>query len=362
MASDDAADFRLSVLNPGGRDLEQYFEEPVGPTDHVHPPVNLHGFAACTCGSFHRTTKTAIEEKRSILLVLRGNFQATERALTECKQERRTVAVTLKESGLHQIAEQLRDPKRLARFMWIVAQADGCLATTPEAAEIFWRARPQHDAETVAFIPTPYPLDDEQWKFTVLPTDQRGIFIGTREWEVASRNHFAALLLARELCVASGEPVTVFNLDRRKGDRRLAELKFPPGKLRVHDKLQPYPDYLREMARHKIVLQLDRSRVPGQVAGDALLCGTICVGGDGAIDRLVFANYCGEGRTTAQLKTIALELLKNTAGRATAIVETQWRAAERVSFEAVRKQLMSFFARLEKGVIDSQPALPMIDK
>jgi hypothetical protein len=362
MASNDATDFRLSVLNPGGRDLEQYFDEPVHPTDNVHPPINLHAFAACTEGSFHRQTKNAIEEKRPILLLLRGNFRATERALAECQREKRTVAVALKETGLHQVAKQLLEPKRLARFMRIVEQADGCLATTPEVAEIFRRARPEHDTDTVAFIPTPYPLEDEQWKFTVPPGEQRGIFIGTREWDVPSRNHFAALLFAREICVASGEPVTVFNLDGRKGERLLAELKFPAGKLRVHDKREPYPDYLREVARHKIVLQLDRSRVPGQVAGDALLCRTICVGGDGAIDRLAFANFCGEGRNPAQLKTIALELLKNTAGRATAIVETQWRAAERVSFQAVRKQLALFFNRLVSKPIDLQPNLPSIPK
>ena len=105
-------------------------------------------------------------------------------------------------------------------------------------------------------------------------------------------------------------------------------------------------DYLREVAKHKIVLQLDRSRVPGQVAGDALLARTICVGGDGAIERIAFANFCGEGRTTAQLKTIALELIKNTAGRATAIIESQWRAAERVSFQAVQKQLAILFSRI----------------
>jgi hypothetical protein len=118
--------------------------------------------------------------------------------------------------------------------------------------------------------------------------------------------------------------------------------------LRVHDKREPYADYLREVAQHKIVLQLDRSRVPGQVAGDALLCRTICVGGDGAIDRLAFANFSGEERTTAQLKTIAIELLKNTAGRATAIVESQWRAAERISFPAIQKQLAVFFERIGK--------------
>src|SRR5438270_10888371 len=169
MASTDAMDFRLSVLNHGGRDLEQYFDQPVGPTDTGHPPIKLHAFAACTGGSFHRATKNAIEEKRPILLVLRGNFRATERALAECKKADRTVAVALKETGLHQIAEQLRDPKKLARFMRIVAAAHGCIATTPEAAEIFRRARPERDPSTVAFIPTPYPLEDEQWKFTVPP-------------------------------------------------------------------------------------------------------------------------------------------------------------------------------------------------
>ncbi|HXP34642.1 MAG TPA: hypothetical protein VN827_03765 [Chthoniobacterales bacterium] len=346
MASTDATDFRLSVLNPGGRDLEQYFDEPVGPTDTGHPPINLHAFAACTRGSFHRATKNAIAEKRPILLLLRGNFRATERALVACQKERRTIAVALKETGLHQIAKQLRDPGRLARFMRVVAQADGCIATTPEAAEIFRRVRRERDANSVAFIPTPYPLEDKQWSFIVPPNEQSGIFIGTREWDVPSRSHLSALLLAREICAGSGEPVTVFNLDGRKGERLLTELKFPPGKLRVHDKREPYADYLREVAKHKIVLQLDRSRVPGQVAGDALLCRTICAGGDGAIDRLAFANFCGEGRTTAQLKTIVLELLKNTAGRATAIIESQWRAAERISFQAVRKQLEVFFQRI----------------
>src|SRR5438128_12686383 len=151
-------------------------------------------------------------------------------------------------------------------------------------------------------------------------------------------------------------------MDGYKVRRLICELKFPEAKFHIIEEKKSFPDYLREIARHKIVLQLDRSRVPGQVAGDALLCQTSCVGGDGAIDRLVFANFCGEGRTTAQLKTIALELLKNTAGRATAIVETQWRAAERISFRAVQRQLASFFERIEKGVVDLQPTPPIIPR
>jgi hypothetical protein len=346
MASNDATDFRLSVLNPGGRDLEQYFDEPVDPDATVHAPVNFHAFAACTRGSVHRSAKNAIEEKRPVLLLLRGNFRASERALAECQNAKRTVAVALKETGLYQIAEQLRAPAKLSRFVRTIERADGCIATTPEAAEIFRRIRPEQDAETVAFIPTPYPLEEKPWDFGVPPDQQSGIFVGTREWDVPSRNHLAALLLAREICIATNEPVTVFNIDGRKGGKLLEQLKFPPGKLRVHEKREPYADYLREVAKHKIVLQLDRSRVPGQIAGDALLARTICIGGDGAIERVAFANFCGEGRTSAQLKTVALELLKDSATRATAIVESQWRAAERLSFQAIRKQLAIFFSRI----------------
>ena len=311
MASPDADGFKLTVLSPGGRDREQYFDEPTEPDSPAHPPVNFHAFAACTGGSFHRDVKMALADKNRVLLLLRGNFKASQHALAECKKEKRTVVVSLKETGLHQIAEQWGERGRLSRFIDIVAQADGCIGTTPEAADIFRTARPQHDPVTVAFIPTPYPLEDRQWNMAIPPDQQSGIFIGTREWDVPSRNHALALLMARQLCDATDESVTVFNFDGRKGRRLLAEFKFPAGTLQVIEKRKSYADYLREVAKHKIVLQLDRSRVPGQVAGDTLLARTICIGGDGAIERIAFPNFCGEGRTFDQLRDIALALLKD---------------------------------------------------
>jgi len=346
MASPSADDFRLTVLNPGGRDQEQYFDQGVESITSEHPPINFHAFAACTRGSVHRETKNAIAERRPVLLLMRGDFRATERALTELKKQGRTVAVSLKETGLHQIAQQLCDGAKLARFLRIVSAADGCVATTPEAAEIYWRARLKHDTGSVAFIPTPYPLEDRQWNFAVPPDEQSGIFIGTREWDIPSRNHFAALLIARQLCETTGETVTVVNLDGYKARRLLSELKFPEGKSRVIEEDKPYPDYLREVARHKIVLQLDRSHVPGQVAGDALLCRTVCVGGDGAIDRIAFTKTCGEGRTISEIASVAIELLKNADARAATVAESQGRALEQLSFQAVRSQLATFFGRL----------------
>jgi hypothetical protein len=348
MTPQSAEQFRLTVLNPGGRDPEQKFHKLPALGEGAHPPINFHAFAACTLGAFHYNPSRAVAEHTPILLLLRSDFRASERALSELKKQGRTVAVSLKETGLHQIAQQLCNREKLSRFMKILAQADGCIATTPEAAEIYQRARSKHDAATVAFIPTPYPIEDQSWDFSVRPNEQAGIFVGTREWDVPSRNHFAALLVARQLCEATGEPVTVVNLDGYKARRLLDELKFPEGKLRLIEKRKSYPDYLRDVARHKIVLQLDRSHVPGQVAGDALLCRIPCGGGDGAIERIAFSKTCGEGRTINEIASMALDLLKNADLRTAIVAESQERGLERLSFQSVRSQLTKFFAELSR--------------
>src|SRR5207244_7017643 len=98
--------------------------------------------------------------------------------------------------------------------------------TTPEAAEIYQRVRSKCDPATVLFAPTPYPIEDKRWNFSAPAAEQSGIFVGTREWDVPSRNHFAAVLVARQLCEATGEPVTVVNVGGYKARRLVCELKF----------------------------------------------------------------------------------------------------------------------------------------
>src|SRR5213596_4007361 len=250
MTSQGGEHFRLTVLNPGGRDPEQQFQNVPVPGEGAHPPINFHAFAACTSGAFHFNPPRAVAENTPVLLLLRSDFRSSERALYDLKKQGRIVAVSLKETGLHQIAQQLCERARLSRFMKIVAQADGCIATTPEAAEIYQNAR--WSRRRVAFIPTPYPVEDQRWNFCLPPDEQSGIFVGTREWDVPSRNHFAALLVARQLCDATDEPVTVVNLDGYKARRLLSELKFPEEKLHVIGKRKSYPEYLRDVSRHKI--------------------------------------------------------------------------------------------------------------
>jgi hypothetical protein len=340
----------LVVLNPGGHDPEQYFDKPVTPESGRHAPVNFHGYAACTDGSFHRETSHAIEEKSPILLLLRGNLKAAARAMKECRAANRTVLVSLKETGLHQVAELLGHPAVIDRFSEIINQANGCIAATPEIAEFYRLARPRSHPATVAFVPTPYPLGEKAWDLSIRADQQSGIFIGTREWHIPPRNHFAGLMMAKNLCERIGETATVFNMDGRKGRRLLEAVKFPAGKLRVIEDEKAYPEYLREVAKHKIVLQLDRSRVPGQVAGDALLCRLVCVGGDSAIERIAFPKSSGAGRTFEQVEAIASELLTNHNARGTAFVESQWRSMEQLSFEAVGKRLQEFLKAL--SVVD----------
>src|SRR4030095_15062786 len=182
MAAESPENFRLTVLNPGGRDPEQQFYSVPAPGEGPHPPINFHAFAASTFGAFHHDVRGALGENTPVLLLLRSDFRASERALTELKREGRPVAVSLKETGLHQIAQQLRDPAKLSRFIKIVTQADACIATTPEAAAIYQRVRSKHNPSTVAFIPPPYPIEDQQWNFSLSPDERSGIFIGTREW------------------------------------------------------------------------------------------------------------------------------------------------------------------------------------
>ncbi|MEP6809351.1 MAG: hypothetical protein ABI992_03845 [Chthoniobacterales bacterium] len=334
--------FRLSVLNPEGNDPEQDFSDGGDPS--AHAPVNFHAYAACTGGRFLRSVKHAVELRQPVLLLLRGDFRASERALLTLKQAGVPVVVSLKETGLHQIAEQLDEKNRLSRFLRIMRASDGYIAPTPEAADFCRTVRA--NAASVAFIPTPYPLHDERWDFSVPAAQRRGIMLGTREWDIPTRNHAAALLAAQRLSEATGEPVTTYNLDGRREERLLARLEFPPGRLTIHNREDAYRDYLRVMAAHKIVFQLDTSFVPGQVAGDALLCRLPCVGGNGAIDRIAFPEICGHDRLIGELSEIALEFLRDSARAEAAVALSQKHAADRLSFPDAARALREFFAAL----------------
>ena len=289
----------LAVLNPGGRDPDQSFENGPGqPSANSHPPVNYHAYAACTKGAFYRTIKLAARH-RSVLLLLSGELTESHRAFEILKSAGCFVAVSFKESGTQQVANRLSRPKRFQLFRDIASQADLCLSSTPDLVPLYASV-----CRRTVHLPTPYPLEFDSWNFSRAHIQRNGIFIGTREFSVLSRNHLLALASARTFSV----PVTVINGDGMSGERMLRALKFPTDQLSVSPPLC-YPDYLRLMARHRFVLQFDQSSVPGQVAGDSLLCRIPTVGGNGAVERIAFPALHGHGRSFEELLELARRLL-----------------------------------------------------
>ena len=317
---------KLAVLNPGGHDREQRFPDGAGvPDAHVHAPVNYHAYAACTRGAFFGDTRTIPHDMDAVLILLRSSLKPALQALKGLKAEGRTVAISWKESGQHQVADQLDSALHLAMFREICALADGALSSTPELVPLYRAA----GAKVAEFIPTPYPVDDLRWDFSRPLVERAGIFIGTREWDVPSRNHAAALLRASALDM----PVTVFNLDGRAGQKKLGALGC--ALLRTVERRLPYPDYLREMGKCRVVFQLDASAVPGQIAGDALLCRMPCIGGNGAVDCVAFDE-------SADLTA----LLHDDAVWGAVVESSQARALASLSFAAVAERLRRFFRGL----------------
>ncbi len=358
---------KLAVLNPGGNDPEQRFDDLAGvPDSSVHAPVNFHAFAACTGGSFHRKDSAIPGDVSAVLLLLRHDLKACRQALIELRRAGKTVAVSLKEAGAFQIATLLAKPAKLKLFREICERAAGAIATTEDAVSLYQAA----GARKVEFIPTPYPVEDPRWDFSLeaaaaasspgaqagAPADfstdaasveRRGIFLGTREFCTPSRNHLAALLALRPLAESMWHPVTVFNTDGWQGRRLLAQLRYPDELLNVIEGRLPYLSYLRLLARHRLVFQLDASGVPGQIAGDALLCRLPCIGGNGTIERLVFPDLCGHGRTTEQLFDLAARLLDHPHDCVTAAAQALDLARDRISFAQGAKRLADFFGQLK---------------
>jgi hypothetical protein len=277
---------------------------------------------------------------RAVVLLLRHDLKPARAAVVELRKAKKVVAIAWKEAGPQQVAAQLSKPAKLQLFREICERCDGAIATTPDLVPLFHAL----GVPRAEFIPTPYPIDDPRWDRAFPEEQRRGVFIGTREFDVPARQHLAALVIIQRIAAGMGEPVTVFNVDGWRGRRMLDALRFPAGLLRVVEGRVPYTTYLRVMSKHRLVFQLDASAVPGQVAGDALLCRIPCVGGNGAIERLAFPELCGHGRTHEQLFDFAARLLEHPHDCARIVADALERARARLSFEGGKRALENFFA------------------
>jgi hypothetical protein len=247
--------------------------------------------------------------------------------------------ISLKESGAHQVAEFLNDAGRSLLFRRICSEADGFLSSTPELVALYRSS----GSRGGFYAPTPYPLGEPGWDFGIPFSERSGILVGTREFGVPSRNHWRAVALAASLALSHRVPLTVVNEEGRRGRKLLAGIVPPGVELKLIEGRMPYPDYLRMMSRHRLVLQLDSSAVPGQVAGDALLCRMPCIGGNGAVDRLAFGNPPED--PTAE----ASRLLTDDSHWQQSVDSSQERAQASLGFASVRSLIEREVASLQRS-------------
>ncbi|MGH8046141.1 MAG: hypothetical protein ACREKL_02750 [Chthoniobacterales bacterium] len=320
------------VLNPDGRDAEQSFAIGSGlPDDPAHPPINYHAYAACMRGLFVRKVESVPDGTRVALVLLRQrNLRSALAAIAKLKSRGIRTWISLKESGAHQVADFLSSYDRALLFREICAAADGYLSST-QNLESLYRAS---GCKSGFFAPTPYPVDEPGWDFGI-PLEKRvGILVGTREFDVPSRNHWHAVAVAAALGRELDAPVAVINNDGRHALRLLKATRSENPFLHIIIGPLDYRMYVKLMAAHRIVFQLDSSAVPGQVAGDALLCRMPCVGGNGAVDRIAFGD-------PADLEKTARELMTSDAAWHAEVERSQNVAKERLSFAAVRALIAS---------------------
>lgn len=340
----------LAVLNPKGRD--PYLDYSRGPDSYqpgVHAPINFHAYAAATNGAFFDSTEDFLKVRDrfdAVLVLIRRRPWITLEAVGKLKKAGVTVLVAWKECSHNQISRQLNSVKALRAYGEILALADGIVSPTlawpPRVGTIdqnrFWKK--------MKFIPTPYPVDFPSWDFSAPVNERSGILIGTREFKTETRNHIHAVTraasLAHEFNIAR---VTVINSDKARGLRILRELAhaFPPGCLRIHETTLPYPDYMKLLSSHRFVYQMDRSTVPGQVAGDCLLARTICAGGSSTIENMAFPDFSDDG--TIRMKNVferIEQILHDDDAYIAAIDKSQKIAQKSISFESVARQLGSW--------------------
>lgn len=275
----------VNVLNHRGRDPEQDFSQGVGkPGEGEHAPINYHAYAACSGGYFLNNVDRAIELGQPVVLLVRRKLKSASKAIQTLKKAKIPVWTCLKETGFHQFHEQFQ--RDLPGLAMVLQASDGVISPT---SDLLPTLKALSGDRTVSVVPTPYPIDRPSW----CKEQQKGkdIMLGTREFGVERRNHLQTLFSALAAAQHLGCRVRAVEEETEKISRMLASLGLESAPIDWLPRM-PYDQYLATVAKHRLVVQLDDSRVPGQVAGDCILAGTPLIGGVTEIGQLAFPDTC----------------------------------------------------------------------
>lgn len=333
----------IHVISPNGRDPYQEFTTKAELTDpRDHPPVNFHAYPAATGGCFTNNVADVINKQGIFLVLLRGRLVNSLKTIKKLKRSGFTVWVSWKETGHHQIASSMERLGVASRLRRCVQLADAIAAPSSAAREFFHRLEVELSTPVID-LPTPYPMDVDAWRSNTDLSERSGIFIGTREFNVASRNHADALQIAADVATRHQVRLSVINPNGSKGEDavRATVPHLPEPLLNLVEGKRPYRDYLKLIASHRVVFQLDTSGVPGQVAGDCLLTKTPCVGGNGEVESIAFPDICIVGSDIGSRDWRALldTLLTDDDSHRATVAKSQQLGAAVLSFTAFRKEI-----------------------
>ena len=334
--------FKVTVYNPRGKDYSQSFSRGIKTlSDSMHPPVNYHAYAACTKGEFVRTIDEAISFKKPVILLINNHVKRCLNKLILLKQHNLQVAVSLKEAGTQQFSERFSCPYRLRILKEILNRSDGVISPTRAMLPVFNSLT----NKPIQFIPTPYPIHSQEWNSLRNKDSKEGIFIGTRELKILSRNHLSTLVIVASYAKENNVKIGLINESGHKLKKLIKILDLSDNQVEIRSRLK-YRDYLNFVSSFRVCFQLDESSVPGQVAGDCLLCGMPCVGGNGIVEQLAFPEYSGKFHKRYELieklKQIMLddELYNDVVRKSLSLAEKE------LSFNVVAQKLENFFKEL----------------
>jgi hypothetical protein len=331
---------KLFVLHPGSDCPDQQFEDFAGtPSSKLPPPLGYHGFAACTGGAFVRKASNIPASEKRVLLLLDGNMKRGRQAIIDLRRAGKTVVIAFAHTSVPQLLEQLKSPGALEVFQEICTRAHAAITPARDLEPVFRSCGLLY----VESILPPVPIDEPAWDFSTRPETRSGIMLGSWDWHTPSKNHLLALLGLKEVASQMYEPVTVFNLNGWRGRQWLRQLRYPAGLLQVVERRLPYPEYLRIVARHKLFFQLDSSAGIGRVTADALLTRIPMVGGNGALERVLFPDLCGHSMNTPDLFQAASRLLDHGYDRENAVERALELGKQLVAFPKAEQTLEELF-------------------
>ncbi len=274
-------------------------------TPHAHPPNSWHSFCAATNGKFYNVTEPSALKQLSqdIPETILFSFSQPNFYLFDVYPK---LAVKMKKSGakvflgfhenfyiLNEIIK--KNASYLKKIHALSEHFDAYINTNFSDYNLFWeKTTGLHVFNWYFCFPT------QKIKF---PRFERknGLMLGARSISENSRNFISNLVFGLRLAEKLDTHLTVID------EQNICSRLFPSKKLRLIKQRLKWPDYLNELEKHRIILNMDHTFTIGQVVTDSCFVGTLCFGGASESQKLLFPEL---GYQKTDLEKISHQIMR----------------------------------------------------